>query len=189
MVPKQNEKIMFNFSIISLISLILIYQNILLINEETLILICFTIFCWVIYTKLGDSLNNDLTQRSLKIENSMANSMNQVLESLDTGIKNRNTFKTIPQKFQNLGNHFLKLSFAVSNGLPIYLRKKSESVYSKKFFFIQRVETQTTKLLALLLVQRINKIVAIQKFYTHDLKLKNFLCFYSISLLNYIKSV
>ena len=180
---------MINFSIISLISLILIYQNILLLNEETLILICFIIFCGVAFTKLQESIYTDLRERSLKIENSLENSLNQVLKTLNYELESKQNFQNLPINFQNLANHFFKLSSAVSNELPNYLSTKNKNIYTKKFMFVQRLEKQAIKLLGLLVTQKLNKFVEIQKFCTYNLKVTNFKCFQSIDLLKYLKSI
>nr|AHX02476.1 ATP synthase B chain precursor [Riquetophycus sp. HSY-2014a] len=180
---------MFNISIISLMSLILIYQNILLLNEETLILICFVIFCWIAFTKLNELIYDDLKQRSTKIENSLINSLNQVFKVLNHSIKFNQNFKNLSSNFESLGNHFFKLGAAISNELPNYLSNKSKNVYVKKFIFVQRLERQTTKLLAILIIQKINKLVSVQKFYTYNLKISNFICFQTINLLKYLKNL
>lgn len=180
---------MINFGIISLISLILIYQNILLLNEETLILVCFIIFCWAAFNKLSESSYEDLTQRSKKVENSLDNSLNEVLKELNSSIRNQNKFLNLSSSFESLANHLFKLSSAITNQLPVYLSNKSETVYTRKFIFIQRLEKQTVKLLALLLIEKLNKIVLIQKFCTYELKVSNFLCFQSINFLKYINNV
>lgn len=180
---------MVNFSIISLVSLVLVYQNILLLNEETLILVCFIIFCWAAFNKLSESTFEDLIQRSKKIEDSLDGSLNEVLKELNSSIENQNKFKNLSSNFESLANHLFKLSSAITNQLPIYLSNRSETVYTKKFIFIQRLEKQTIKLLALLLIEKLNKIVLVQKFCTYELKVSNFLCFQSINFLKYINNV
>lgn len=180
---------MFNFSIIGLVSLILIYKNILLINEETLILICFIIFCWIAFTRLSDSLYNDLINRSKKIENSLTSSLNEISEVLTYNIENQHKLKNLPNNIEKLGNHFFKLNSAIANHLPLYISNKSEVIYTKKFLFIQRLESQTIKLLALLLVQKLSKLVEVQKFCTYNLKVRNFICFQSINFLNNLKNL
>ena len=180
---------MFNFSIISLISIIFIYQNIFLLNEETLILICFIVFFWITFTRMGSSIHDDLRIRASNIEDSLIVSLNQLLNTFLYNLKNQKKFQNLPKDFETLGNHFFKLSSAVSNQLPVYLSTKSESIYEKKFVFIRRLEKQTIKLLALLLVQKLNKLVTTQKFCTYNLKIPNFLCFQTINLLKYFKNI
>lgn len=176
---------MFNFSLISLTSFILIYQNIILLNEETLILFCFIAFCWIIFTKLNKSIYNDLANRSLKTENSLTTSLNQLLEVLIYSIKLQNKFKSMSANFENLKIHFLKLAVIITDKLPAYSIYKSETIYPKKFKFTQNIEQQTVKLLALILSQKLNRIVSTQYFCRLNLKNPYFLCTYKINLREY----
>lgn len=180
---------MTNFGIIILISLILIRQNILLLNEETLILICFIVFVWIVFTKVNESFNFDLIQRTKKIEKTLVSSLEKILKSINQNLKTHQEFKNLVSHFKNLASHFFKLSSAISNELPFYLSKKSQITYSKKFIFIRHLEQQTIKLLILLISRKLSKFIFIQQFYAQNLKLPNFLCFQSINLLKYIKNI
>lgn len=173
---------MLNLSLISLTSFILIYQNIIILNEETLILICFITFCFITFNKLNEALYNDLTTRSLKTKTSLVTSLNQLLVTLIHTIKLQNEFKNLTTHFKNLKNYFLKLGTLISDNLSIYHTNESKIIYPKKIRFIQNMEQQIAKLLALLLVQKLNKIVKIQHFYKHNLKIQHFVCFHKITL-------
>lgn len=176
---------MLNFGLISLTSFILIYQNIILLNEETLILFCFVVFCWIVFNKLNVSIYNDLVERSKKTENSLFNSLNQLLKLLGYNIELQNKFKNLLINFKNLKTHFLKLTTTVSNQLPAYSIYKSKILYPKKFKFTQTIEQQTSKLLALLISQKLNRIASTQYFYKYNLRSPHFLCIHKISLREY----
>nr|NP_062485.1 unidentified protein [Chondrus crispus]CAA87607.1 orf183 [Chondrus crispus] len=182
---------MLNLSLISLTSFILIYQNIIILNEETLILICFVTFCFITFNKLNETFYNDLTARSLKTKTSLITSLSQLLVILIRTIKLQNEFKNLTTHFKNLKYYFLKLGILVSDNLPIHYSNESKIIYPKKIKFIQNLEQQTAKLLTLLLVRKLNKVVKIQYFCKHNLEIQYFLCFHKISLrerLNQLKT-
>lgn len=180
---------MLNPSIISLTSLILIYQNILLLNEETLIFICFLVFCSVMFVKLKEPVQNELEQNIQKIETTLKISLGYVLKTLKINLEKQKKFQSLPKSFEILGNHFFKLSSAISNESPALLNKKSESIYTKKFTFVLRLEKQTFKLLALLISQKLGKLLTTQKFCTQELKIPNFIRFQNITLLKHLMRV
>ena len=180
---------MLNLSLISLTSFILIYQNVIILNEETLILICFVTFCFVTFNKLRETFYSDLIARSLKTKTSLIASLSQLLVTLTRTIKLQNEFKNLTAHFKNLKSSFLKLAILVSDNLPIYHTNESKLIYPIKIKFIQNMEQQITKLLALLLVQKLNKIVKIQYFCKHNLKIQYFLCFHKISLREHINQL
>ena len=173
---------MLNFSLISLISFILIYQNVILLNEETLILICFISFSLISFNKLSETIYIDLSMRSLKTKTSLVNSLNQLLDALVHDIKFQKELKNFTNNFNFLKLHFLKLSGLIAHNLPIYSINRSKILYPKKIKLIQNTENQITKLLALLLIHKLNKIVEIQRFCKCTLKTSYFLCFDKISL-------
>lgn len=173
---------MLNFNLIILLSLILVYQNILLLNEETLILICFITFFWIAFNNFNNSIFNDLRNRSKLIEQSLTNSLNQLLKNINNSIEVQNNSKNTLLNFKNLGNHFFKLSLAIYNELPIYINYKSEAVYPKKLIFTQRLEQQTAKLLILLLSQKLLKLVNTKNFYSKKIKVSNFICINKIAI-------
>lgn len=173
---------MLNLSLISLTSFILIYQNIIILNEETLILICFVTFCFITFNKLNKTLYIDLTARSLSTKTLLSTSLNHLSTSLNHTIKLQSEFKNLINHFNHLKIFFLKLEALVSDNLPIYCINKSKAIYPKKIKFIQNLEQQIAKLLALLLIQKLNKVVKIQRFCKHNLKIQRFFCFQKISL-------
>nr|YP_010395082.1 ATP synthase F0 subunit b [Polyopes affinis]UQJ72523.1 ATP synthase F0 subunit b [Polyopes affinis] len=173
---------MLNISLISLTSFILIYQNIIILNEETLILICFITFFFIAFNKLNETFYNDLTARSLKTKASLIASLNQLLVTLTRTINLQNEFKNLTVYFKNLKHHFLRLGVLISDKLPIFYTNESKIIYPKKIKFIQNLEQQTAKILALLLIQKLNKVVKIHYFCKHNLKMQYFLGVHKILL-------
>nr|UAT98016.1 ATP synthase B chain precursor [Ahnfeltia plicata] len=180
---------MLNFSLVILALVILIFQNILLLNEETLILLCFVVFCWTAVQKLGTSVYDDLAGRSNKIENLLKSSLNETLTSVQTSIKLHKKFQSLFLSFRALGNHFFNLVFLVTNYLPSYAFNSNATTYPKRFIFTRRLEQQTTKLLALLLCQKLGMAVSTKLFCMNDLEINYFSCFHKIAAREYIQSI
>lgn len=178
-----------NFSFASLTALILVYLNIIILNEEILILICFISFNWIVFNKLSKSIFNDLKNQSIKLENTVTDSLNLLLDEILLNIKSKKYLKNLSTDFKVLENHFMKLSYAMVNELPDYSSQKLKLIYPKKLLFIQRFEEQTTKLLVLLLNKRLNKVVKTQKFCINNLKTIKFKCVNKIILREYFETI
>nr|YP_009445925.1 ATP synthase F0 subunit b [Eucheuma denticulatum]ATX68867.1 ATP synthase F0 subunit b [Eucheuma denticulatum] len=180
---------MINFSLVIISSFILIYQNIIILNEETLILICFITFCFLVYNKLNKSVYDDFKQKSNFLKNSIEDSLNSLLKKLIIDIKTQNKSKNFSTDFKNLGDHLLRLSFSLSNKFPLWFIKNREKTYPKKLFFANRLEEQTTKLLALLLSHKLTKIAFLQRFYIHEFKITPILCVNKVMLREYLEII
>nr|WCH58020.1 ATP synthase F0 subunit b [Hypnea brasiliensis] len=178
---------MLNISIVIAFSFILVYSNIIIFNEETLILICFITFCFIAFNKLKDSTSKDFEINSNNIEASLFKSLVQLASSLESVFVYKSTFRNIALSFQSLKTHFITFGIVTSKELPMYVVKNVEVTYPKKLIFTQRLESKTSKLLALLLNYKLSKITSIQNFYTHDCKISTFLCVNKIILREYLK--
>lgn len=80
------------FLLIILLSLVLIAQNIILLNEETLILVCFITFCYLAVKNLSTSFKTNLDIRSNKIEVTLKNSLKQTSYTLNNTLNIQNRF-------------------------------------------------------------------------------------------------
>nr|WCH57828.1 ATP synthase F0 subunit b [Hypnea edeniana] len=180
---------MLNISIIILFTFVLVYSNIIILNEETLILICFITFCIIAFSKLKDSVSKDFRSNSNRIEVSIITSLEELIDSLKSVFIYKYTFKNIVRSFESLKTHFVTFGIISSTELPKYIIRSAELTYPKKLIFTERLEGQTSKLLALLLNYKLNKITNTQNFYTHNCKIVTFLCINKISLREYLKAL
>nr|WCH57756.1 ATP synthase F0 subunit b [Hypnea pseudomusciformis] len=167
---------MLNISIVILLSFILVYSNVIILNEETLILICFIMFSLIAFNKLKNSISNGFEKDSSKIEQFLLKSLQELGSGLQAILEYKLTFENIISNFRFLKNHFITFGRATSKELPFYVSQKMESSYPKKLILVKRLESQTAKLLALLINSKLNRITDIQSFYAHDCKVVNFLC-------------
>nr|YP_009040510.1 ATP synthase B chain precursor [Kappaphycus striatus]AHG98609.1 ATP synthase B chain precursor [Kappaphycus striatus] len=180
---------MLNFSFVAIFSFILVYQNIIILNEETLILVCFITFCFLIHSKLSKSVHNNFEDQSISIKISVESSLNLLLKELLTNIKVQSNYKGLATDFKNLGDHFLKLSFSFLDRIPLQFMKSHKKIYPKKLSFTSRLEKQTTKLIALLISHKLAKIVSLKKFYAHNFKMNSFLCIDKVMLREYFGTI
>nr|YP_009317606.1 ATP synthase B chain precursor [Pterocladia mexicana]YP_009317652.1 ATP synthase B chain precursor [Pterocladia robusta]AOX49058.1 ATP synthase B chain precursor [Pterocladia mexicana]AOX49104.1 ATP synthase B chain precursor [Pterocladia robusta] len=180
---------MLNTTLIILITLILISQNILLLNEETLILICFVTFIWLFYKKSSQNIKDDLNYQSLAIKGSIENSFENLISSLEMELKTQRDLTNLARNFIQLKQHFVNLNSITSLKLPIFSLNNYQDIYRKKLTFTQKLENQTSKLIALLLIKKLKKILYLKKFYTQSFQLSNSTCIQKISLREYFNFV
>nr|QNM39641.1 Atp4 [Gelidiella fanii] len=180
---------MLNVSVISFTTLILISQNIILLNEETLILICFVTFLWLLLSRLSSSMKKDLENRALDIQNLIANSFERVMTSLNNELQTQTEFKNLTHNFKLLKEHFVDLNLFISCKLEKFILDNYQETFKKKLIFVQRLENQSSKLLALLIVKKLNKAINLKTYYWTTFKVPVLVCAYKISLREYLEEV
>nr|YP_009774157.1 ATP synthase F0 subunit b [Caulacanthus okamurae]QIZ74774.1 ATP synthase F0 subunit b [Caulacanthus okamurae] len=180
---------MLNIGFITLFSFVLVYLNIIILNEEILILICFVAFCWICTNKVGKTIAYDLENRSLTIKNSLKVSLNNLLKTLINVSKLHSDYEIITSKFKILHNYYIQLGTTFVNNLPKYEIAESQKKCLKKFLFVYNLEKQTTKLLVLILSEKLKKLSQIQKLCGEDLQEKRFMCFNKIVLREYMEII
>nr|YP_009317583.1 ATP synthase B chain precursor [Pterocladiella media]AOX49035.1 ATP synthase B chain precursor [Pterocladiella media] len=180
---------MLNITIIILVSLILISQNILLLNEETLVLVCFITFIWLSYNKLSQNIKMSLNNQSDNIKNSIENSFDQLIFSLNKELKNQNEFENLMCNFKKVKFHFINLNTITATKFPEFSLNYYQDVYKRKLAFTQKLEKQTSKLLALLIAKKLAKIVALKKFYIQSFQFPILKCTQKISLREFFNFV
>nr|YP_004062179.1 Ymf39 [Gracilariophila oryzoides]ADR03195.1 Ymf39 [Gracilariophila oryzoides]APC24922.1 ATP synthase F0 subunit b [Gracilariophila oryzoides] len=178
---------MLNISIIILLLLILISKNIILLNEETLILLCFTTFCWLGFNKFKDSFSKDFLDRTNKIEKDLKDSFNLILTSLNSNLQWQNIFQKLSTKLNLLESYLKNLNLRITEQLPLIHSHSAQKIYLKKLLFTKKLEQQTGKIIILLLIQKMEKITTLKNFYSIKVRFPNFECNYKIILREYIK--
>nr|AOX48920.1 ATP synthase B chain precursor [Gelidium crinale f. luxurians] len=180
---------MLNITIITLLLLILISQNVLLLNEETLILICFAVFIWLSYNKLSQGIKDNLHQQSGIIKDSIENSFDQLENHLKMELKDQREFENLIINFKGLKQYFTDLNKIISLKLSDFSSNHYQNVYKKKLIFTKKLESQTSKLVALLITKKLTKIVLLKKFYIQSFQFPNLICTQKISLREYLNFV
>nr|YP_009515575.1 ATP synthase F0 subunit 4 [Kumanoa mahlacensis]AVK39529.1 ATP synthase F0 subunit 4 [Kumanoa mahlacensis]UEQ11859.1 ATP synthase F0 subunit 4 [Kumanoa mahlacensis] len=177
------------FTLAILVLLILIFRGILLLNEETLILICFIIFSWLFSQNVGDSTKQSLVERSSSIKYTIHDSLKEVTFSLSTVISVRHKLWELFYNFKTLVNHYLKFVSLIISYFGNYSIQVSKLPFPKRLQFIFRLENQIVKLLSLILVKKLQKVVELKHFFMSELNNPHFLCQYKISIREHIQNI
>nr|YP_011003663.1 ATP synthase F0 subunit b [Gracilaria eucheumatoides]WPS66065.1 ATP synthase F0 subunit b [Gracilaria eucheumatoides] len=180
---------MLNISIVILLSLILISQNIILLNEETLILLCFITFCWICFNRLKNSISEDFENQKTNIKTEFLESFESLLNVSIKNLELQKIFPILITNFIKLEQHFQGLSLVITRQLPILYAREAQEIFLKKLSFTKRLEQQTSKLISLLLIKKIEKIALLKYFYITRVKISIFECGYKITLREYIGTI
>nr|YP_009515553.1 ATP synthase protein subunit 4 [Kumanoa ambigua]AVK39506.1 ATP synthase protein subunit 4 [Kumanoa ambigua] len=177
------------FVLLTLVLLVLVFHGILLLNEETLILICFTIFSWLFNRNVGNSIKKSLTERNSNIKFTIYNSLKEVTFSLNIIVNTKHKFWELFYSFKILVNHYLKLV----NLIIFYFNNHNIQVlklpFPKRLQFIFKIENQIVKLLSLILIKKIQGSVELKQFFVFKFNDPHFLCQYKINIQEYIQSI
>lgn len=169
--------------------LILIYKKVILLNEETLILICFLTFVFLSTNSFGNALKKSLNNESNKVKLTLENSLKKAYIVLLSFVKLNKTFKNVFTKFHTLGNYYYELLSLLVYTLPVYSDRKITTAYTKRLVFLSKIEKQTAKILPIIVIKKLNKIVKLKQFYNMSVKNNYFLCLQAVSLREYIQLI
>lgn len=177
-----------NFSLV-LISLVLVNFKIILVNEETLILICFVTFCFLVMSRLSDSITATFAtqQKSIKLDFlSSSEKLIQITKQKKQTFKKievwSNVFLTLKTNFKNFNN------FVLGHFTDLYFANIQKNI-QKKLEYSNRLEMQLTKLFVLVITEKLTKISKLQKFYTDVLKVSSFLTIKKIYFREHLQKI
>ena len=162
------------------IFILLVTQKILLLNEESLILLCFILFVNLGITKVGTYFNNFFKEKLNEIKNNLKESLKKLFKILLNFQLLNKISKNYLQKIILIKNYYKNLILLLSNYIYIYNGNLLTHLYKKKLFFLYKIENQTIKLLTTLIVKKLNFLIKTKFFYTHSIKVNQLLS------LNYI---
>nr|YP_009402607.1 ATP synthase B chain precursor [Sheathia arcuata]ARX95747.1 ATP synthase B chain precursor [Sheathia arcuata] len=165
------------------------FNNVILLNEETLILVCFIIFSWLFNKNVGTLLKKDFNRRSNEIKSTIQFSLKEILSSLDKSLNTKYKFWSLFYNFELLAKHYLKFAYIAAGWYDVYKFKKAKIVLPQRLQFIYRLENCTSKLLSLVLVKKLTKIVQLKFFYSLKLKNPYFICLYKINVRECLQSI
>lgn len=168
---------------------LLTFNNIVLLNEETLILICFIIFSWLFNKNVGTLLKKDFNNRNIKIKLLIQSSLKDIFISLNNALSVKNKFWNLFYNFELLANHYLKFACVVAEWYNIYSLKTTIIAFPQRLQFIYRLENYTLKLLSLILVKKLKNVVQLKYFYSSKLKNPYFICLHKINIRECLQSI
>lgn len=169
--------------------LLLVTQNIILLNEETLILLCFISFIILSLNNLHISANSFFKNQTLQIETPLKTSLKNILNFSQKFTTLKTSLKNISQKFTTLKTYYLGLTTFLASFSFSYNKLFLTSSHKKRLIFLAKVENQTTKLLVAVLLKKLTSISKTKKFYKSVVKSPHFLCLDAILLRECINSI
>lgn len=173
---------MVNIVILLFTFVFLVTQNILLLNEEFLILLCFITFVLFILNNLSNTINEIFKTQSIQVASLLKNSLNQILQTLNQVVVLKDYSSNLLNKFVKLKFYYCGLMNVLANFIPNYNKVILQVTYQNRLLFLNKVEKQTIKLLIIILLKKLTKIIKIKNFYEHVIKSPQFLSLELISL-------
>jgi len=177
------------FAITTLAVLILIAQNVLLLNEETLILICFITFSWLAVKNLSSSVAQNLDFRSATIEKELKKSLKHDSDALISTLNIKDRFWNVFNEFKSLGNNCLGIVNVMTTWSVQSSMENAKAPFPKRLQFVSILESQTTQLLSMLVIHKLQKITELKHFCHVQLNNPHFVCLNKISTREYIHSI
>nr|YP_011017664.1 ATP synthase F0 subunit b [Centroceras gasparrinii]WQF69487.1 ATP synthase F0 subunit b [Centroceras gasparrinii] len=171
------------------IFLILINLKVILLNEESLILLCFIIFCLLITIKLGASINLNFNTEQLKIKNDLLNSNQLLIDSFEKQKCHLTVTENWNAEFLKLKSHFKQFNFFIFTYYSDVFVIKSQVSIKRKLIFTKNLEKQLEKLISLIILDKLNQIIILQKFCLNKLKLKSFTSIQKVYLREHIQKI
>nr|YP_009541984.1 ATP synthase B chain precursor [Neogoniolithon spectabile]AYR06654.1 ATP synthase B chain precursor [Neogoniolithon spectabile] len=165
-------------------------HNIILLNEEFLIFLCFIAFVMLNVNKFGTPVYDNLKKESINLENNLKNFYNESLISL----KKNNSYKKRTSKrcfliYVHLGNYYYNFGSLFNVFAKNCMEDKLNSSLNKNLAFLHKVEKQTLKLFTLILIDKLQKLLILKGFYSKTLKVKNFKSINSLSIRESINKI
>ena len=166
---------MLNIIITTFLFILLVTQKILLLNEESLILLCFIIFVFIGIKNLGSSVDTSLQLQSKGIQKNLSISLKNLLSIFEKFIVFNKNFRFNLNKFVEWKNYYKSFVSLLGTLILSYNTYNLSSIYTKKLLFVNKIEQHTLKLLTIILVKKLSSIIKIKYFYNSSVKINHFL--------------
>jgi len=163
--------ISFNFSFFILMFL-LIKFNILLLNEESLILAVFCVFCVLSTIKLGPEISHSFETQRNSIKSNLVQSSSKILSLFNSQKVTLTASQNWLNEFTKLKIHFLTFNSLIFKQSPEFYQSQILIRLQKKLMFSKRLEQQVIKLISLIILEHTKKNLRIKRFCIKVLLLK-----------------
>ena len=173
---------MINIVITVFIFLLLVTQKILLLNEESLILLCFISFTILGLRNLSGTISSSLEEQSFQIRASLTHSLEKLLLGLKQFSILYKNYEVTLKKFNELKIYYLRLVTLLADLLPSFNKHYLSFIYSQKLVFLNKIEKQTIKLFLIIILKKLNLVVRNKYFYSSSVQFNQFICLNSILL-------
>lgn len=157
-----------------ILSIFIISNKLFLFNEEFLILICFFSFCSLIYFKLKSSIqvwfNSKIHSNEFLITSSMINTE----EHLKTKYSLNNKLLRYKKLFILLKNYYYDFLNNFLSSYLLYLENNYKYNILSKLDLLKKIESEYSKLILLLITNKISSIATLTNFYSVTFPINRF---------------
>nr|YP_009114089.1 ATP synthase B chain precursor [Palmaria palmata]AHB62152.1 ATP synthase B chain precursor [Palmaria palmata] len=168
---------MLNYLVLFVLSTtVLITHNIILLNEETLILVCFITFFWLGTKNLSAGINDNLESKIFTAKNNLERSLKSSLLNLQNLLNMQKRFWVLLQNFKQLGYNCLRFAGLITDAVVSNSAQSLSELFPQKLQFTIRLENQTANLLSKLIILKLRKIVKLKGFYSSVIGNPHFVC-------------
>lgn len=168
---------------------ILISNDILLFNEEFLILLCFIIFCILIYNNLKKNIYDYFEASNNHIKKKYWKFYDKILTSFQNEIFYKKKIFNFSNNISNLKRYYLNLNIKFLNNILDYQIKEKQIIFKHKLNFALSLEQQFQKLIISIVLIKIKKLLILTLFLKKTITINNLKCINRIILLEYIKKI
>ena len=165
---------MINLIVLIFTFILLVTQKILLLNEESLILLSFIVFILLSLNNFSDSISTSLNNQITQIKSSLKESLKKVLDLLQNFSMLNKNLKLILVNFLELKSYYKTFIIFLERLVVNYNIYYLTSTYKKKLNFINKIEEQTFKLLTIIIIKKLNLIIRTKYFYSSSIKVSQF---------------
>ena len=168
---------------------VLVKLNLLLLNEESLILIVFIVFCILSTFKLSTPTSEFFEAQVNVIKLNYSSSDHKLIELFDKKQQTLTSSANWVSEFTKLQKHFQNFNIFTLEKLPNFYKLQIKNKVEKKFNFSKRLEQQVSKLISLIILEKLNKFILIQSFCTNTLILNKFITSEKIYLREHLTKI
>nr|WQF69675.1 ATP synthase F0 subunit b [Ceramothamnion sp.] len=178
----------YNFTFF-LIAFLLVKFNIILLNEETLILIVFSAFCVLSTFRLRSSVEKYFSTQLVTIQSNLFLSNSKLTESFSSQSYNIDISSNWVNEFLKLKTHLKTFNNLIFNNLIKFYQFTLFHKLQKKLIFSKRLEQQISKLVSLIILEKLTKNLQTKKFCENTLLLKKFKVVEKFYFREYLKKI
>lgn len=166
--------------------LIFIHYNIILINEESLILLCSFSFSWLVIEYLSTLIKNEFKRRSLNLEKVIKTNLNCLILTLKLNLSTQIKLLRIHKDLGKLATFCYKLISKITIWSTKSLNNNVKLDFLRRLELISNTEKQISKIITVLLISKLEKTSLLSHFLVHRLNNQYFLCIYKTNIRNVI---
>ena len=170
-------------------SIFIISNKFFLFNEEFLILLCFTSFCFVLYLKLSSLIQQRFDEKINLDKFLILESLLKIEKNLNQKYILNNKITKIKNLFIMLKNYYTIFSNKFVRNFFFYLNNNQKIFVVNKLSFLKLIESEYSKFVLILITKKINSLSKLIFFMNNNLLIKKFNIINKINKLLLLKKI